>query len=139
QRRLARTSFQLDVIDAFGANDALRSAARQGWRELNAARRRHEEVVAGEAMREQRLAELRALAEDTEGLEPGAEGALREEREKLRHVEELAAGAAAAADAIAPDDGDGAAGLAGLAERAVAPLEQLAPELARAGDELRDV
>jgi len=139
QRRLARPSFQLDVLDSFAADDALRTAARQAWRELGAARRRHEEVVAGEAMREQRLAELRALVEDTEGLEPGAEGAIRGEREKLRHVEELAEGATAAAEAIAPEEGEGAAGLAGRAERAVAPLEQLAPELARAGDELRDV
>src|SRR5581483_333741 len=48
-------------------------------------------------------------------------------------------GAAAAAEALAPDDGEGAAGLAAAAERALAPLERLAPELARAGDELRDV
>jgi DNA repair protein RecN (Recombination protein N) len=139
QRRLARPAFQLDVLDAFAGNDALRTEARQAWRELLAARRRHDEVVAGEAVREERLAELRALVEDTEGLEPGEEAKLREEREKLRHVEELAAGAAAAAEAIAPDEGDGAAGLAGLAERAVAPLEQLAPELGQAGDELRDI
>jgi DNA repair protein RecN (Recombination protein N) len=54
-------------------------------------------------------------------------------------VTELAQAAAAAAQALAPDDGEGAAGLAATAERAVAPLERLAPELARAGDELRDV
>ena len=42
-------------------------------------------------------------------------------------------------EALAPDEGDGAAGFTAVAERAVAPLEQLAPELARAGDELRDV
>ena len=46
--------------------------------------------------------------------------------------------AAAAADALAPDEGDGAAGLVANAERALAPVESLAPELARAGDELRD-
>jgi DNA repair protein RecN (Recombination protein N) len=54
-------------------------------------------------------------------------------------VTELADGAAGAAEALAPDEGEGAAGLVGSAERALAPLEQLAPELARAGDELRDV
>jgi DNA repair protein RecN (Recombination protein N) len=72
-------------------------------------------------------------------MEPDDEGSLRDEREKLRHVEELAAGAAEAAHAIAPDEGEGAAGLAAAAERAVAPLETLAPELRRVGDELRDV
>src|SRR5207302_4780097 len=113
--------------------------ARLAWRELLAARSRHQEVLAGEAAREERLAELRALVEDTHDLEPGTEAALREEREKLRHVEELAAGVAAAAEAIAPDEGEGAAGLAARAERAVAPVERLVPELGRAGDELRDV
>src|SRR5947208_316293 len=67
------------------------------------------------------------------------EDALRAERERHRHVAELASGAAAAAAALAPDEGEGATGLVALAERSVAPLEQLAPELQRAGNELRDV
>src|SRR5439155_8387569 len=90
------------------------------------------------AAAEARLAELRALVEQTENLAAGAEADLRAERERLRHVRELAEGAAAAAEALAPDDGEGATGLVALAERAVAPLEQLAPELVRAGAELRD-
>ena len=52
---------------------------------------------------------------------------------------ELAEGAQRAAEALAPEDGDGAATLAATAERSLAPLERLAPELARAGEELRDV
>ena len=52
---------------------------------------------------------------------------------------ELADGAQRAAEALAPEDGDGAVSLAALAERSLAPLERLAPELARAGEELRDV
>ena len=88
---------------------------------------------------EARLDELRALVEDTEGLEPGGEDELRADRERLRHVSELAEAAAAAAEALTPEEGEGAAGLVAHAERAVAPLERLAPELRRAGDELRDV
>jgi DNA repair protein RecN (Recombination protein N) len=57
----------------------------------------------------------------------------------LRHVEELAEAAASAASAIAPDEGEGAASLAALAERSLAPLERLAPELGASADELRDV
>jgi DNA repair protein RecN (Recombination protein N) len=72
-------------------------------------------------------------------MERDAEDRLRAERERHRHVAELAAGAAEAALALAPDDGEGATGLVALAERSVAPLERLAPELQRAGDELRDV
>jgi DNA repair protein RecN (Recombination protein N) len=135
QRRLARPSFQLDVLDSFAGNGELRAAARAAWRELQAARKRQAELVDDT----DRIAQLRALVEDTDGFEPTTENDLRGEREKLRHVEELAAGAAAAAEAIAPDEGEGAAGLTAQAERSLAPLEQLAPELARAGDELRDV
>jgi DNA repair protein RecN (Recombination protein N) len=141
QRRLARPGYQLDVLDSFVGSKqlGLRSAARLAWRELAAARRRHEALQQGAAASEARLAELRALVEDTAGFEPDTEASLRGERERLRHVTDLADGAADAAEALAPDEGDGAAGLVGSAERALAPLERLAPELARAGDELRDV
>jgi DNA repair protein RecN (Recombination protein N) len=141
QRRLARTSYQLEVLDRFVGDEQLRRRGdlRAAWRELQAARRRHDDLVSNAADAEARLAELRALVEDTEGLEPESEDGLRAQRELLRHVTELAEGAAAAADALAPDEGDGASGLVGLAERSVAPLERLAPELARAGEELRDL
>jgi DNA repair protein RecN (Recombination protein N) len=141
QRRLARPAFQLEALDRFCGEEQLRRRvdARTAWRELLAARRRHEELTANAALAEARVAELRALVEDTEGMEPDAEERLRVERERLRHVAELAEGAATAAAALAPEDGDGATGLVALAERSVAPLERLAPELRRAGDELRDV
>src|SRR6266581_776235 len=141
QRRLARPAYQLDVLDAFIGEEQLRRRAesRLAWRELTAARRRHEELRAGATAAEARIAELRALVEDTAGMEADAEECLRGERERLRHVTELADGAAAAAEGLAPDEGEGAAGLVGSAERALAPLEELAPELARAGDELRDM
>ena len=141
QRRLARPAYQLDLLDGFAGERQLRrrAALRVAWRELGAARKRHDELTRDAAAAEARLAELRALVEDTEGLEPGTEDSLRGERERLRHVTELAEGAAAAGEALAPDDGEGASGLVALAERALAPLERLAPELQRAGDELRDV
>src|SRR5206468_6633163 len=121
QRRLARPSYQLELLDRFAGVD--REPARTAWRELAAARKRTEELTANAAFAEARLAELHALVEDTEGLEPGAEDSLRAERERFRHVAELAHGAAAAAEALAPDDGEGAAGLVAVAERAVATLE----------------
>jgi DNA repair protein RecN (Recombination protein N) len=141
QRRLARAAYQLDVLDAFGGEEQLRRRVetRLAWRELQAARRRHEELTAGAETERARIDELRTLVEETAELEPGAEEELRTERERLRHVTELAAGASAAAHALAPDDGEGAAGLAAIAERSLAPLERLAPELERAANELRDV
>ena len=141
QRRLARPAYQLDVLDAFAGDEQQqrRSQLRIAWRELAAARRRHDELTQDAAAAKARLSELLALVEDTEGLEDTTEDELRTERERLRHVTELAEGVAAAGEALAPDDGDGAAGLAATAERAVAPLERLAPELERAGNELRDI
>jgi DNA repair protein RecN (Recombination protein N) len=141
QRRLARPSYQLEVLDRFCGEEQLarRAAARAALRDLRAAQRRHDELTANTALAEARLAELRALVEDTDGMDPGEEERIRTERERHRHVAELASGAAAAAEALAPDEGEGASGLVAVAERSVAPLERLAPELQRVGDELRDV
>jgi DNA repair protein RecN (Recombination protein N) len=140
QRRLARPAYQLSVLDAFCGEEQLsrRAGARTAWRELGAARRRLEELTRGAAVSEARLAELRALVEDTDGLESGQEEALREERERLRHLTELLEGTATAAEALDPEEGEGAAGLTAVAERALAPVERLAPELQKAADELRD-
>jgi DNA repair protein RecN (Recombination protein N) len=141
QRRLARPGYQLDVLDAFVGEEQLRRRRdlRRAWRELLAARRRHDELASGAADAAARVAELRALAADTEGLEPDAEDTLRAERERLRHVTELAHGVGAAVESLAPEDGEGAGVLVASAERALQPLEQLAPELRAAASELRDV
>ena len=141
QRRLARPAYQLDVLDAFIGEDQARrrAVARAAWRELLAARRREDELRSGAAVAAARLGELRALVEDTTGFEPADEDRLRAERERLRHVTELAEAASFASGALAPDEGEGAAGLTAVAERSLAPVERLAPELVHAGDELRDV
>jgi len=140
QRRLARPSYQLGVLDAFCGEEQLRLRAdlRVAWRGLMAARQRHEELSQGVDAEKSRLAELRALVEDTEGLAADGEDSLRAERERLRHVGELAEAANAAVDALAPEEGEGAAGLAGRAKRSLATVTEIAPELARAGGELRD-
>jgi DNA repair protein RecN (Recombination protein N) len=141
QRRLAQASYQLDVLDAYCGDEQLRrrTEAREAWKTLQAARRRFDELRSGSDAAEARLAELRALVEDTLGMEAEDEESLRAERERLRHVTELAAGVGAAGDALAPEDGEGAASLVAVAERSIAPLEALGPELQRVGDELRDV
>jgi DNA repair protein RecN (Recombination protein N) len=140
QRRLARPSYQLAVLDAFCGEVQLRRRveARVAWRELTSARNRYLELTRDVAAAEARLRELRALVDDTDGLEPGQEEALREERERLRHLTELVEGTAASAEALDPEEGEGAAGLTAAAERALAPIERLAPELQKAADDLRD-
>ncbi len=141
QRRLARPSFQLDVLDAFCGPEQLarRREAGVAWKELSAARRRYEELTRDADAAASRLAELKALVEDMEGLAPGDEEALRAQRERLRHVAELEEAASGAAEAIAPEEGDGAASLAAQAERLLAPLERIAPELEAVATELRDI
>src|SRR2546430_1924841 len=71
-RRLARPGYQLDVLDSYvgGEQLRLRAESRLAWRELTAAHRRNEELQQGAAVADARLAELRALVEDTAGLEP---------------------------------------------------------------------
>ncbi|HEX6490311.1 MAG TPA: AAA family ATPase [Gaiellaceae bacterium] len=141
QRRLARPAYQLDLLDSYCGEGQLRrrAEARGAWRELQAATRRHEELSRDATAIGERLAELRALVEDTAGMEQGAEDALRAERERLRHLTELVSGVGAAVEGLTPEDGAGAAALVAAAERSLAPLESLAPELQRTGDELRDV
>jgi DNA repair protein RecN (Recombination protein N) len=140
QRRLARLAFQLEVLDAFVGDGQMRrrSEMTQAWRELLRARRRRDELAQAEAGREVRLAELQELVRRTEGFEPGTEDALRAERERLRHVTELAEAAAEAAEALAPEltDGEGAAERVSRAAGALIRASQFAPELAEIESEL---
>jgi DNA repair protein RecN (Recombination protein N) len=135
QRRLARPAYQRSVLDSYAGIDV--RPAQRAWRELQAARRAYDELTRDAAAAGARLEELRRLAADTDGLEPGREDELRGERERLRHLTELAEAAATAAAALSPEDGEGASDLVASAERAVALVERLAPELQTAGDALR--
>ena len=141
QRRLARPAYRLDVLDAFVGEEqaALRRQGRAAWRALAVARRRRDEIGRDAGAEAARMGASRELVERTEGLERGEEESLRAERERMRHAAELVEGAVRAAVAVAPDDGDGAASLAAAAERALAPLTRLAPELEEPANELREL
>jgi DNA repair protein RecN (Recombination protein N) len=143
QRRLARPSFQLEVLDAYVGEEQLRRRAElaRAWRELVTARRRSAELERAASGRAEQLEELHELVARTEGLEPGSEERLRAERERLRHVTELAEAAAGAAESLAPevaDDAEGALALVGKASRDVDGVLAHAPELASLAEELRD-
>lgn len=133
QRRLARRSHQLDVLDSFVGEDQLRRRGdlARAWRELVAARRHVDELAKAAAGRAEREAELRELVLRTEGMEEGKDDRLLAERARLRHVTELADAAAAASEALAPEasDGFGAAGLTAQAADALVRVQHLAPEL----------
>jgi DNA repair protein RecN (Recombination protein N) len=140
QRRLARRSFQLDVLDAYVGEAQLRRREEHGraWRELVSARRRLDELAQAETGRAERLAELRQLVERTEGLQADTEERLRGERERLLHVAELGEAAAGASEALAPElsERQGAGELVARAAAQLAPVSPLAPELAEAYGEL---
>ena len=140
QRRLARPSFQLDLLDAFCGEEqgSRRAALGAAWRRYVAAGRLHEQAVEAGAGSAARLAELRELVSRTEGFELDTEDRLRLERERLRNVSELAAAGAEAAEALSPDSSDapGAAELAARAAGALAAATKFAPELAAVEQEL---
>ena len=142
QRRLARRSFQLDVLDAYAGEAQLRRREEheRAWREVVAARRSLDELLSAETGREERLVELQELVERTTGFEADTEDRLRAERERLLHVTELGDAAAGAGEALAPDhaDDEGAGALVARAAAQLAPVSALAPELAEAYGELGD-
>src|SRR5439155_1746081 len=119
-----------------GAQLRRRADLRRAWLELIAARRRHAEATRDRAAIEGRLAELEALAAATEGLTAGLEDELRAERERLRHVTELAAAAgAAAAEALSEAQGKVAALTGALGESraaAAGPFAEAVTEELRA-------
>jgi DNA repair protein RecN (Recombination protein N) len=141
QRRLARPSFQLEVLDAYIGEEQLRRRGEhaRAWRELVGARRRRDELVREESGRSHRLAELLELVERTQGFQPETEEELRAERERLRHVTELAEAAGGAVETLAPEHGDGGAGeLVAAAAGQLMPVGNLAPELAQGYAELAE-
>ena len=140
QRRLARPSHQLDVLDAFVGEEQLRRRAelQRAWSGLVAARRRRDELAGAAAGRAQRLAELAELVARTEGIDAGDEDRLLAERGRLRHVTELADAATAGAEALDPEQegSPGAAARVAEAARALHSVAALAPELAEVAAEL---
>ena len=136
QRRLARPAYQRSVLDAFAGIDLRPAAAVVARAPGRAARTRGVDERRGSGAAPPRRAAA-PWPRTRKGSTPGREDELRADRERLRHVGELADGASRAAGALASDDGEGATDLVAAAERAVAPLERLAPELRSAGDALR--
>ena len=142
QRRLARASHQLGVLDAFVGEDQLRRRAelQVAWRELSTARRLRDELARAAVGRAERLAELGELVARTEGIEPSDEERLLAERARLRHVTELAEAAAAGVEALDPQHVDewGAAARTAEAVRALEAVGRLAPELAEVAADLAE-
>jgi DNA repair protein RecN (Recombination protein N) len=139
-RRLVRPAVQLDLLDASGGDRiaALRGELQTAWRALAAARRALAEAEASAADEQGRLAELRALADAVEEVDPqpGEEDDLSRERGRLRHLDVLLEAAQEAAELLNPDEGPGAVALAGEAAHVLARVREHDAALAGPGDEL---
>ena len=100
-RRLARPATQLDLLDSAARNDKLRSAMAAAWRELRTAREQLAQAREAAADAERRRGELEELVGRVgeAAIDPGEPVALAQERERLRHLDELVAAIAGAAGA----------------------------------------
>jgi DNA repair protein RecN (Recombination protein N) len=139
-RRLALPATQLDLLDAAAGNDQLRAAMSGAWGTLREARLSLAQAQAEAGEAELRRVELEELVArmDEAAVAPDERPALERERERLRHLDELAAGLGGAAALVNPEDGDGALTLAARATELVTGAIRYQPDLAGLADELRD-
>jgi DNA repair protein RecN (Recombination protein N) len=141
-RRLVGPAAQLEALDAFAGQEAVDHAAAlaRARRELAALDRRVAELRGRRAAAEREREELELLvgAVDAARLDLDEEAALRAERARLMHAEQLAEGAAGAAERTSPESGEGGAlGLVGEALRDLEPLAALDAGLAGPSEDLR--
>ncbi len=139
-QRIAKPAVQLALLDGHAGNGERLAAMAAAWSELRAARaaladaREHAE----EAVR--RRGELEYLVERVDAAEvaPGERELITVERERLRHLDELAAAITGAIALLSPDDGEGAQTVVAQASELVADAERFEPSLAAISVELRD-
>ena len=140
-RRLARPARQLELLDAHAGTGALAAEMAGGWRGLRAAEAALESARGEAADAARRRLDLEDLVARIDQLAPsaGEPDALRAERERLRHLDELAAAAGAAAELLSPADGEGARELTASAAQEVAGVTAFAPELSGVAASLDDI
>jgi DNA repair protein RecN (Recombination protein N) len=139
-RALARPSRQLDLLDAFAGAGEARAAMAAAWRDARAARAAADAARADASAAARRRLDMEDLVArvDAAAVEAGEPAALRAERDRLRHVDELVEAAAAAAELVSPHDGEGAQALAARAAAEVDRVAAIEPGLAAFAEELRD-
>ena len=139
-RRMARPGHALDLLDDYADLAPARRAMADAWSALRACRAELERQREATRDAERRRSELEGLVEAIAALAPesGERDRLSEERQRLRHLDDLRAAAGDALQLLNPDDGDGAQLLAGRAAELVGGVEEIEPRLAATAGELRD-
>ncbi|MBA3301626.1 MAG: AAA family ATPase, partial [Thermoleophilaceae bacterium] len=141
-RKLTVSSAQLEALDGFAGDKhrATLASFAGAHARAGAARRELEELRARAGERDRDLDLLVFEIEEIEGLGPTLEErtSLREERERVRHLEGLRTAAGGAAEALAPEasEGSGAALLLAQAESLAAGAQGIDAELDALGSRL---
>ena len=140
-RRLARPARQLELLDAYARTADRTAEMAAAWRALRAAESALESARGEAADAARRRLDLEDLVARVDQLAPaaGVPDALRAERERLRHLDELAAAAGAAAELLSPADGEGARELAAGAAQELSAVAAFDPELADVAAALDDI
>ncbi|HSD02829.1 MAG TPA: AAA family ATPase [Gaiellales bacterium] len=140
-RRLARPARQLELLDAFAGTAGQTAEMAAAWRALREAEAAFESARGEAADAARRRLDLEDLVARVDQLAPaaGEPEALRSERERLRHLDELAAAAGTAAELLSPADGEGARELAAGAAQELSAVGTFAPELADVAATLDDI
>jgi DNA repair protein RecN (Recombination protein N) len=140
-RRLARPARQLELLDAFAGTAVETAEMAAAWRALREAESALESARGEAADAARRRLDLEDLVARVDQLAPaaGEPEALRAERERLRHLDELTAAAGTAAELLSPADGEGARELAAGAAQELSAVAAFAPELADVAATLDDI
>ena len=111
------------------------------WRGLRAAESALESARGEAADAARRRLDLEDLVARVDQLAPaaGEPEALRAERERLRHLDEVGAAAGTAAELLSPADGEGARGLAARGAQELSAVAAFAPELTDVAATLDDI
>jgi DNA repair protein RecN (Recombination protein N) len=139
-QRIAKPAVQLALLDGHAGNGERLVAMAAAWAGLRAARLAVATAREDAEQAERRRGELEYLVERVDAAEVVVQEReqIAAERERLRHLDELAAAITGALDLLSPDEGEGAEMLVARAAQLVTGGEAFEPALTAVSAELRD-
>ena len=131
----------LTFLDAFGDNEALRTAYAEKYEAVSKLRREIDKMTMDEGEKLRRMETLRYQIAEIEkaDLEPGEDEALEERRKILQNAEKLSNGMDTAVECLYGGESDGAAGMLAQAEYALARLAKFSDSFAAMHERVSDL
>ena len=132
----------LSFLDAFAANEALRSAYSEKYRSVSELRREIQRMTMDEGEKIRRMETLRFQIEEISkaNLQPGEDEVLEERRKLLQNAEKLSNGMDAAVECLyGREDTDGASSLLAQAERELARLAKYTDAFTQLHERISDL